>query len=109
MLNICPICMPVVSIGVPYTSNRCEAHSAPYYQGAGVINPNPAPAIHIPSNAVDYLAIKHALEKCLEDCNWQHDMEIVDIDNDGETVKIDNIERIQEINLALAALERWQK
>jgi len=47
-MNICPICSPVVSISVPYTSNVCVMHSQPSYQGPGVINPDPAPATVIP-------------------------------------------------------------
>jgi hypothetical protein len=61
----------------------------------------------ISRNTADYLTIKHALEKCLEDNLWQHDMEIVDReDTSGEVVTIDNKERIKEIDLALEALER---
>jgi hypothetical protein len=55
----------------------------------------------------DWLTIKHALEKCLEDNLWQDQMEIVDYEGDGEIVKLDNKQRIQELNLAIAALDRF--
>jgi len=59
---------------------------------------------------VDLLTINHALEKCLEDCLWQDGMECVSEDTwPDEIITIDNKERIQEINLAIKALERIKK
>lgn len=55
---------------------------------------------------IDLLTISHALEKCLEDCLWQDGMECVDTEGDGEKVFINNKERIQELDLAIKALER---
>jgi len=55
----------------------------------------------------DLLTISHALDKCLEDCLWQHGMEIVS-DDPIETgvVTIDNKERIQELEWAIQAIKR---
>jgi hypothetical protein len=57
----------------------------------------------------DILTIQHALEKCLEDCLWQHGMECVDVDGDGEHVFINNKERIEELGLAIKALDGIEK
>lgn len=55
----------------------------------------------------DLLTILHALEKCLEDCLFNDGMEIVGDDpNIPEIVRIDNKERIQELDLAIKALHR---
>ena len=56
---------------------------------------------------VDHLTIQHALSKALEDALWQHGMECVSNDPTiTEVVIIDNTERIQELELALEALDR---
>lgn len=54
----------------------------------------------------DILAIKHALEKCLEDACWQDGMECVSSDpEDTKIVLINNTERIQELDIAIKAIQ----
>lgn len=58
----------------------------------------------------DILTIRHALDKCLEDCLWQDGMECVDTDGEfGERVFINNTERIEELGLAIKALDGIEK
>ena len=58
----------------------------------------------------DILSIKHALEKCLEDCLFNDGMEIVGDDpNIPEIVRIDNKERIQELDIAIKAIQAIEK
>lgn len=58
----------------------------------------------------DVLSIKHALEKCLEDCLWQDGMECVSSDpEDTEIITINNKERIQELDIAIKAIDAIEK